>query len=118
MIKDNGYYLTAPNPYIDYVAGDNIRTGIFHSAYMFQENGIVKFGSKETKDGTVAFRKEDFENSLTGTYVLRKDFLELVFDENKKWEVRIIFKINGDQLENVKSNSGGGIGQIYQFQKW
>ena len=117
-MKHDGYYLGAPSSYIDYVAGNNKRTGIIHSAYLFTENGVVKRRSKETKDEIVGFTKEDFENAHSGEYTTKEDFLYVIFDKNQKWEVRITFKLNEDQMVCIESNTVAGAGQIYEFHKF
>jgi hypothetical protein len=117
-MKHNGYYLGTPNPYVDYVAGDNKRTGIIHWAYLFLDNGVVKRRSKETKDGIVTFKREDFENAYAGEYTLKEDFLYAAFDKEQQWELRTTYKIIGNQIISVESNGATGPGQIYQFHEW
>ena len=73
-MKHNGYYLGAPNLYVDYVAGDNKRTGVIRWAYLFLDTGVVKRKNKETKDGIVAFKSEDFENAYYGRVYVKRRF--------------------------------------------
>lgn len=118
MIKYDGYYLGVPKPYTDYVAGSNNRTGFIHWAYLFNANGIVKRKRKESKDGKVSFKKEDFGSAYSGEFVLNGDFVNIIFDKGQKWELKKIFKAKENQLICVESNSAEGSGEIYQFHNW
>ena len=117
-MKHNGYYLGTPNLYVDYVTGDNKRTGVIRWAYLFLDTGVVKRKNNETKDGIVAFKREDFENAYAGEYTLKEDFIYAVFDKEEQWELKIVYKINGNQIISVESNGATGAGQIYQFHEW
>jgi len=110
--------MDTPTSYTDFVAGGNEISGIIYWAYLFLENNTVKLSSKEIKDGVATFKKEDFEKSINGEYSVQEDILNVVFDKNQKWEVRIKFKVDRNQLTNVESNTAGGTGQIYNFNEW
>ncbi|HBG69281.1 MAG: hypothetical protein A2W93_02225 [Bacteroidetes bacterium GWF2_43_63] len=118
MIKYDGYYLAVPTPYTDYVAGSNKRTGFIHWAYFFNANGIVKRKRKESKNGKVAFKKEDFESAISGEFILNGDFVNIIFDKGQKWELKKSFRVKEIQLICVESNSAAGIDEIYQFHNW
>jgi hypothetical protein len=117
-MRNDGYYLGGPNPYVDYVAGENKRTGVVYWAYLFLDNGVAKRKSKETKTGVVSFNKDDFENAYSAEYTLKGEFLDVVFDKNQKWELRMKFRISGDQIINIETNSATGTGHVYEFKKW
>ncbi len=114
----DGYYLDNPKPYTDYVAGGNKRTGVIHWAYLFSVDGIAKRKRKESKDGTIAFKKEDFENCYSGEFTLNGDFVNIVFDKGQKWELKKTFQVNGNQLICIESNSAAGTDEAYQFHNW
>ncbi len=118
MIKYDGYYLDVPVPYTDYVAGSNKRTGVIHWAYLFIANGIVKRKRKESKDGTITFEEEDFESAHSGIFTLNGNFINIIFDKGQEWELKKTFKVIGNQMICVKSNSVQGTNEIYQFHNW
>lgn len=122
MIKYEGYYylvFPAPKPYVDYVAGNNKRSGVFHNAILFFKNGIVSRASKKTDDIIpVIFNKEDFNDAYPGAFFLEEDILTIFFNKGQMWEVKSVFKIIDNQIICIETNSVSGPGNIYQYQTW
>jgi hypothetical protein len=118
MIRLDGYYLDTPTHYVDYVAGNNKRAGLVHSAYLFSEDNIVKRLKKESRNEIEPFNQEDFLNAYCGEFSLNEDYLSIVFDKGEKWELKKKFKISGDQIVCVESNSAAGTDEICQFHQW
>lgn len=118
MIKHNGYYLNKPISYTDYVVGGYKITGIIHTAYLFLEDGKVLISSKEVRENNLVFDREDFDKNHSGEYYIEKNYVSIIFDKNKEWELKKKFEISNNYLICIESNSASSENEDLKFIAW
>lgn len=103
MIKTNGYYLSNPAFYEDYVGGNKIE-GYCHNAYKFDDDGTFRIGAIYNNDLKVKFKKTDFDGEQLNKFILEKNILKLIFNFDKIYSHKIELIIKTSEILSEKGN--------------
>lgn len=103
MIKTNGYYLSNPAFYEDYVGGNKIQ-GYCHNAYKFDDDGTFRIGAIYNDELNVKFKKTDFDAEQINKFTVEKKILKLTFNFDKIYSHKIELIIKNSEILNEKGN--------------
>lgn len=111
----NGYYLSNPLHYEDWIGGNKVEGTLFIGYFFIDENRLMSYGKSiklNNNSESVIFTKEEFiKNNTIGFYEEKSNFLTITFDAGTIFEVTIDFTVVSS--ESIKNKH-----DLYIYKPW